>query len=89
MRILLVVALLLLASCATQPDANNAVSRESCSVKAGRLVEEADRAADVAQDALDKAEFEPSQQNSDAATARALEASDKAVAAAQFTCDAW
>ena len=88
MRLLMSIALLLLASCATRPYAGSEHSGENCSAKARRLVDEADRAADIAQDALDKAESEHSQQNIDAAAARALEASDKAVAAAQFECDA-
>ena len=86
MRSLLSVVLLLLASCATQPDANRIGSGESCSDKANRLIDEADRAADVAQDALDKAESEPSQANTDAARDKSLEANDKAVAAAEFKC---
>ena len=88
MRVLLSVVLLLLASCATQPVTNRVDPGESCSAKANRLIDEADRAADLAQDALDKAESEPSQKNADLARDKSLEADDKAVAAAEFKCGA-
>ena len=88
MRIFLSITLLLLASCATQPDNNRVVSGESCSAKANRLIDEADRASDLAQDALDKAESEPTQENADVARDRSLDASDKAAAAADFKCGA-
>ena len=88
MRILLSVVLLLLSSCATQPDTDRVGSVESCSAKANRLIDEADRAADIAEDALDKAESDPSQKNADSARQKALQADDKAVAAAEFKCSA-
>ena len=88
MRIFLCINLLLLASCATKVDGNHVASGKSCNARADQLIDAADRAADIAQDALDKAESEPTQENADAARARSLEASEKAVAAAEFRCGA-